>query len=61
MRSNTMKHLALMLILLICAIASYAAGWELGIVLLLVLGGLFELGFWVLALGGGRSKSKAGR
>jgi hypothetical protein len=49
-----MKHIVLIVFLLLGAVASYAAGFEFGVVVLLVVGGLLELAFWGLALRGGK-------
>ena len=49
-----MKHVVLLVALLIGAVASYAVGFNAGIVLFIVLGVLLELTFWILALRGRR-------
>ena len=54
-----MKHIMLLAMLLVGAVASYAAGFEFGIVLLFVAGGLLELTFWVLALWGAKRTDEA--
>ena len=53
-RVIAMKHVVLIVLLLLGAVASYAAGFEFGVVLLLVVGGFLELAFWVVALRGGK-------
>jgi hypothetical protein len=51
-----MKHLTVTLLILAAAMACYALGWSTSFVAFLVVGGAFELWFWLRAIRGEKER-----
>lgn len=53
-----MKHTLALIVLLLAAVACYIAGSIVGVVLLIGVGMLLELGFWFVLIGGRRVRHR---